>query len=50
MGELGYNGHRGTGGRGGVRDIMDFLAEEASGRAGTGCPGLKRVTGGWLPQ
>lgn len=29
---------------------MDFLAGEPSGGAGTGCPGLKRETGGWLPQ
>ena len=29
---------------------MDFLAEEPSGGAGNGRPGLKRETGGWLPQ
>lgn len=34
----------------GVRGVMDFLAEEPSGGAGTGSPGLKWETGGWLPQ
>lgn len=32
------------------RGVMDFLAEEPSGGAGNGHPGLKRETGGWLPQ
>lgn len=34
----------------GEKGIMDFLAGEPSGTAGSGCPGLKRETGGWLPQ
>lgn len=34
----------------GVRGVMDLLAGEPSGGAGTGSPGLKRKTGGWLPQ
>lgn len=34
----------------GLRGIMDFLAEEPSSGAGTGCPGLKRETGVWLSQ
>ncbi len=34
----------------GVRGVMDFLAEEPSGGAGTGRPELKRETRDWLSQ
>lgn len=48
MGELSIGHRHGT--EKWVRGVMDFLAEEPSGGAGTGSPGLKWETGGWLSQ
>lgn len=56
---LGYNGLRdtregkegeGVGLRVGWGGVMDSLAEDPTGGAGIGCPGLKRETGDWLLQ
>lgn len=50
MGDLGLQWAQRHSRERGLKGVMDFLADEPSCRVGTGCPGLKRETGGWLPQ